>query len=35
MGKRYDRLDLDHRIEISRLHAAAKSGREIGHMMGR
>ena len=35
MGKRYDQLDLDDRIEISRLHAAGKSGREIGHMMGR
>ena len=35
MGKRYDQLDLDDRIEISRLHAAGKSRREIGHMMGR
>ncbi len=35
MGKRYDQLDLDDRIEISRLHAAGKSRREIGHTMGR
>ena len=35
MGKRYDQLDLDDRIEISRLHAAGKSRREIGHLMGR
>ena len=34
-GKRYDQLDLDDRIEISRLHAAGKSRREIGHLMGR
>ncbi len=35
MGKRYDQLDLDDRIEISRLHAAGKSRREIGHLLGR
>ncbi len=35
MGTRYDQLDLDDRIEISRLHAAGKSRREIGHLMGR
>ncbi len=35
MGKRYDQLDLDDRIEICRLHAAGKSRREIGHLMGR
>ncbi len=35
MGKRYDQLDLDDRIEISRPHAAGKSRREIGHLMGR
>ncbi len=35
MGKRYDQLDLDDRIEISRLHAAGRSRREIGHLMGR
>ena len=35
MGKRYDQLDLDDRIEISRLHAAGKSRHEIGHLMGR
>ncbi len=35
MGKRYDQLDLDDRIEISRLHAAGSSRREIGHLMGR
>jgi IS30 family transposase len=35
MGKRYDQLDLDGRIEISGLHAAAISRREIGHLMGR
>ncbi len=35
MGKRYDQLDLDDRIEISRLHAVGKSRREIGHLMGR
>jgi IS30 family transposase len=35
MGKRYDQLDLDDRIEISRLHAAGKSRREIGQLMRR
>ncbi len=35
MGKRYDQLDLDDRIEISQLHAAGKFRREIGHLMGR
>ena len=35
MGKHYDQLDLDDRIEISRLHAAGISGRAIGRMMGR
>ena len=35
MGKRYDQLDLDDRIEISRLHAAGKTRREIGYLMGR
>ncbi len=35
MGKRYDQLDLDDRIEIFRLHAAGKSRREIGHLMRR
>ncbi len=35
MGKRYDQLDLDDRIEICRLHAAGKSRREIDHLMGR
>ncbi len=35
MGKRYDQLDLDDRIEISRLHAAGKSRHEIAHLMGR
>ncbi len=35
MGKRYGQLDLDDRIEISRLHAAGKSRHEIGHLMGR
>jgi IS30 family transposase len=35
MGKRYDQLDLDDRIEISRLHSVGKSCREIGHLMGR
>ncbi len=35
MGKRYDQLDLDDRIEISRLHAAGSSRREIGRLMGR
>ncbi len=32
---RNDQLDLDDRIEIFRLHAAGKSRREIGHLMGR
>ena len=35
MGKDYDQLDLDDRIEISRLHAAGKSLRAIGRLMGR
>ncbi len=35
MGKRYDQLDLDDRIEISRLHEVGKSHREIGQLMGR
>ena len=35
MGKRYDQLDLDDRIEISRLHAAGKSRHEIGHLISR
>ena len=35
MGKEYDQLDLDDRIEISRLHAAGKSLRAIGRLMGR
>ncbi len=35
MGKRYDQLDLDDRIEISRLHTAGRSRRETGHLMGR
>ncbi len=35
MGKRYDRLDLDDRIEVSRLHADGIPRRAIGRMMGR
>jgi len=35
MGKDYDQLDLDDRIEISRLHAAGKSLRVISRLMGR
>jgi IS30 family transposase len=35
MGKHYDQLDLDDRIEISRLHVAGRSRREIGRLMGR
>ncbi|MCH8950583.1 MAG: helix-turn-helix domain-containing protein [Proteobacteria bacterium] len=35
MGKHYDQLDLDDRIEISRLHADGISRRAIGRMMGR
>ena len=35
MGKRYDQLDLDDRIEISRLQAAEKSRRDIGRQTGR
>ena len=35
MGKQYDQVDLDDRIEISRLHADGISRRAIGRMMGR
>ncbi len=35
MGEHYDQLDLDERIEISRLHADGRSRRAIGRMMGR
>ncbi len=35
MGKHYDQLDLDDRIEISRLHADGISRSAIGRMMGR
>jgi IS30 family transposase len=35
MGKQYDQLDLDDRIEISRLHADGISFGAIGRMMGR
>ena len=35
MGKHYDQLDLDERIEISRLHADGISRHAIGRMMGR
>ena len=35
MGKHYDQLDLDERIEISRLHADGISCHAIGRMMGR
>ncbi len=35
MGKHYDQLDLDDRIEIFRLHADGISRRAIGRMMGR
>ncbi|MEE9212393.1 MAG: helix-turn-helix domain-containing protein [Phycisphaeraceae bacterium] len=35
MGKHYDQLDLDDHIEISRLHTAGRSRREIGRLMGR
>jgi IS30 family transposase len=35
MGKDYDQLDLDDHIEIFRLHAAGKSLRAIGRLMGR
>jgi IS30 family transposase len=32
MGKHYDQLDLDDRIEISRLQTAGRSRREIGRL---
>lgn len=35
MGAKYDQLDLDERIEMSRLYEAGHSGREIGRMMRR
>lgn len=35
MGKRYDQLDLDDRFEISRLHGAGRSCREIARVIGR
>ena len=35
MGKHYDQLDLDDRIEIFRLHADGISRRAIGRLMGR
>ncbi len=35
MGKHYDRLDIDERYEIYRLHEAGKSRGEIGRVMGR
>ncbi len=35
MGKHYDQLDLDDRIEIGRLHAGGISRSAIGRMMGR
>jgi IS30 family transposase len=35
MGAKYDQLDLDERIEMSRLHEAGTSRREIGRIIGR
>ena len=35
MGKKYDQLDLDERIALSRLHEAGLSNRKIGKQMGR
>ena len=35
MGKRYYQLDLDERIEMSRLRDAGHSSRGIGKLMGR
>ena len=35
MGKKYTQLDLDERIELSRLDAAGYSRRKVGHLMGR
>src|SRR5512141_395555 len=35
MGVKYDQLDLDERIEMSRLYEAGTSRREIGRIIGR
>ena len=35
MGAKYDQLDLDERIEMSRLFEAGTSRREIGRIIGR
>ena len=35
MGTKYDQLDLDERIEMSRLHETGTSRREIGRIIGR
>src|SRR6266511_2377948 len=35
MGAKYDQLDLDERIEMSRLYEAGTSRREIGRIIGR
>lgn len=35
MGAKYDQLDLDERIKMSRLYEVGHSVREIGRMMGR
>src|SRR5512135_405794 len=35
MGANYDQLDLDERIEMSRLYEAGTSRREIGRIIGR
>ncbi|MGZ9112936.1 MAG: helix-turn-helix domain-containing protein [Rhodoplanes sp.] len=35
MGLKYDQLDLDERIEMSRLYEAGTSRREIGRIIGR
>ena len=35
MGAKYDQLDLDKHIEMSRLYEAGTSRREIGRIIGR
>ena len=35
MGAKYDQLNLDERIEMSRLYEAGTSRREIGRIIGR
>src|SRR5512147_1493089 len=35
MGAKYDQLDLDERIEMSRLYEAGTSRREVGRIIGR